>query len=547
MKLHAGIIGFAAVMALSLGMTAQAEENRISINASDLSVSTISDTLIIRGDSSGLYGLIDADGNAITEEKYDSIYSVSDQPYFKVKGTSADGLHCEGLLDDQGNELIPAQYADVDVISAVWQVGLTLTPSSADDKDYTVSNWSTGEKEFYRIDQADFYFKGEKVGTLSRSEYDGYPTAHGDYICVTDRAKAKTFYNSRFEKSPYNTEYSSEYGTEYKNGGVRYYHQGTGQEAFAEGCTLTADEVDSAYMYDKGVVYNLQGGEAFKAAQNYDYVREFYDGYAVVKMNDKEGVIDLAGNEIIPLEYDSIGNYSRHPFAYGYISAVKDGKFGFLDLSGNVTCDFVYSEDAVDDRGSFGEIQNLDGSVIVLSAAVGELPEHYADVSFPSYNNSRCFIAENENGEQALIDLSGSALIPYGDYRISANAAGTVAVVRVDYHNYEVYHLTPAEAAPSAAAQNDISEGSPDAQAEGTPGGEAENPAAPASQTQDTWTCENGHEGNTGNFCSECGAARPAAEAALTACPSCGYEFDGDTPKFCPNCGTSLADAAAAA
>jgi hypothetical protein len=26
------------------------------------------------------------------------------------------------------------------------------------------------------------------------------------------------------------------------------------------------------------------------------------------------------------------------------------------------------------------------------------------------------------------------------------------------------------------------------------------------------WTCENGHEGNTGKFCSECGLPKPSAE-----------------------------------
>ena len=28
----------------------------------------------------------------------------------------------------------------------------------------------------------------------------------------------------------------------------------------------------------------------------------------------------------------------------------------------------------------------------------------------------------------------------------------------------------------------------------------------------DTWTCVNGHEGNTGKFCTECGAPKPAPE-----------------------------------
>lgn len=53
----------------------------------------------------------------------------------------------------------------------------------------------------------------------------------------------------------------------------------------------------------------------------------------------------------------------------------------------------------------------------------------------------------------------------------------------------------------------------------------------------DSWNCPVcGQEGNTGNFCFNCGTARPAASGAWT-CPNCGQT--GNTGKFCPNCGAS--------
>ena len=56
-----------------------------------------------------------------------------------------------------------------------------------------------------------------------------------------------------------------------------------------------------------------------------------------------------------------------------------------------------------------------------------------------------------------------------------------------------------------------------------------------------TWTCENGHSGNTKNFCGECGAPKPQEE--LKACPSCSTAFEeGKVPKFCPNCGAKIHD-----
>jgi hypothetical protein len=53
-------------------------------------------------------------------------------------------------------------------------------------------------------------------------------------------------------------------------------------------------------------------------------------------------------------------------------------------------------------------------------------------------------------------------------------------------------------------------------------------------KTAGTWTCENGHEGNTGKFCAECGAPRPLEEEKTWTCEN-GHE--GNTGKFCAECG----------
>lgn len=48
------------------------------------------------------------------------------------------------------------------------------------------------------------------------------------------------------------------------------------------------------------------------------------------------------------------------------------------------------------------------------------------------------------------------------------------------------------------------------------------------------WTCSNCGTPNSGNFCSNCGNAKPAGGAF---CSNCGQQFEGEKPKFCPNCG----------
>lgn len=65
----------------------------------------------------------------------------------------------------------------------------------------------------------------------------------------------------------------------------------------------------------------------------------------------------------------------------------------------------------------------------------------------------------------------------------------------------------------------------------------AQDPNAP-------WTCEKcGKEGNTGKFCSDCGAPKPAT--GEWTCPKCGKK--GNSGKFCTDCGTKRPEAVGAA
>ncbi len=67
--------------------------------------------------------------------------------------------------------------------------------------------------------------------------------------------------------------------------------------------------------------------------------------------------------------------------------------------------------------------------------------------------------------------------------------------------------------------------------------------SACASADGGDWTCQScGQAGNTGNFCSNCGAAKPSADWT---CTNCGQT--GNTGNFCFNCGAGKPDGSAAA
>ena len=510
------------MLCLCMALPALSEGTVVSMIASDVLVSKETGILAVRDKGTRLYNLFTAAGEQLTDGNYTGM-STKDYGFFRVEVASEDGVHDEGLIDSTGKVIIPPEYAEISVVSPRWQVGLKLTPCEADDKDYTFSNWSTGEKSFYRIDTADFFLDGEKVGSLPRSSYDGYPTARGAYIIVQNRERQRFAYDRTMaEGRPVET--SSEYDSKYENRTYTYIHTGTGQVAFDPSCTLTPEEVDKSIQYDNlGQALDLQGNVLYKAKQNYDSVYAI-DGSdcSRVRIYGKYGVIDREMNEIIPPEYDEIGYYGQALSRFGYISAVKDGKFGFVSSKGEVTCPFTYAKEIVTDRGTFATIKNLDGTIIVLSAAVGELPEHYQNVEFSSYNGAMAFIATNAAGEKGVVGLYGNTLVPFSaDNRyISMSQDGTVVAVSKGSSNYDIWSFTEADLKPVAAAEEPTPE----------PAGE------PAAADDGSWTCENGHEGNTGKFCSECGSPKPVVED--NGPWTCVNGHEGNTGKFCSECGS---------
>ncbi len=516
MKRLMGILLAAMLLMTGIVSAAGAESSYIDLQARDLIINRNSEVLACRFENSKYYCLIRPDGTKITPEQYTSAYAVSDYPFFEVEAESRDGIHDEGIIDEEGHVIVPVQYADVMAVSDRWAYGVKLVPSNSDDKDYTFTNYSTNEKTFYRIDTVDFYYRGTLAGTLNRSDFEGYPNAYGDYLCVQTREKVRKYYNSKMEPAELeNKDSYGEYTSSYQNRKTTYIHNGSGQVAFDPACTLTADEVAESIRYEKGKFIDLQGNEPFKAAQNYDYVSFKKNGYAIVNMNSKKGLIDSQGKELIPVEYDDL-SYVDNPLEFGVISAEQGGKFGFLDAAGNVTCGFTYPKDIVRDYGPLATVQNLDGTTIVLSGAVGELPEHYTEVDMSYY--SRAFVAKNANGECSLIDMTGETLIPYVDaWGIYFNRAATVAYYSMGSREYRIYTFTHDDAAPAPAAPTENNE---------TDAGDG------------TWTCSNGHTGNSGNFCPVCGEPKPAEDVT---CPACDTVYPADeVPNFCPQDGTKL-------
>ncbi|MGN0178504.1 MAG: WG repeat-containing protein, partial [Monoglobaceae bacterium] len=135
----------------------------------------------------------------------------------------------------------------------------------------------------------------------------------------------------------------------------------------------------------------------------YDKADDFKGGYAKVSLNGKYGFINKSGQVIIPFEYDDAGFFSE-----GLVWVKKDGHYGYIDNTNNYVIPPEYSDAqnfsqglaAVCKDGKYGYIDRSGNTVIDFNFLwADEFSEDFAGV-------------QAENTKCGYINLSGSYVIP---------------------------------------------------------------------------------------------------------------------------------------
>ena len=498
------------------------------------------------GLKNGQAQVYNTEGTTALSDQFGILYTYSNTPFFKLETEkSANGM---GLLDGDGSTLIPAQYGDIKIISDRWYAGIALKDATSQSYDY-----SSG-KNFYLIDYVDVYYRGELKGTLSRSEWRD-ADAFGDYLRVDDREKNVSFYTKDMQKTDRvekvvkkkleNSE-KSEYYNDYETG---VWHQGSGQKAFVPTCTLTADEVKISLRYQDGAVIDLQGNVVCRPIGCEPTYFDYCQGNLIRVKNSArlEGYIDRGGQQVVPCLYDEIESDLESVEAVGYAYAVRDGKAGFVNIKTGEETGFEYSSKLCKRYAGFFTITDLDGQLIVYSAAAGRLPDKFAEIDTPytyTHASNPLAVVKTAEGKLGVLNMQGEWVIPLsagfeGHDWIYTSYDGTVILTyRSDEREYATYTV-------QYAAQNALAIEVPtfaDVFVPAEPIPEITQPPLPSSN-DDAWTCVNGHEGNTGKFCSECGAPKPTPTPEPTPAPAqneawiCENGHAGNIGKFCSECG----------
>ena len=503
------ILVLALVLILSMTATAFGDVNITSVTVKAKGYGSAFNTLthtIALETTTGAWYLYDANGTKVTSSLYNDMRRVYDAAFYTVSIGEK-----KGVIDSEGNIIVPAKYGEVEVVSPRWAYGLILTRVDGDQGDYYSSG--NGKKTYYNVETCDFYYRGTLVGTLARSDFDtgSYAYAYGDYLQIKDRKGAYHHYSKEFVDSGINESGEAAYANR------AYTHTGTGQTLWTASCTLTADEVNDPYETDHGYVIDLQGNKLFP--YSYSYIGNFTNGVAYFKTNQGGyGLVDIAGNELLPGIYDEIDYSFYEGLDSGYVKVVKDGLAGFASLEGKDTANtFLYPSNVVTARTPFMYAKGMDGKYLVISAVAGELEQHFEDVSFVG---SGCpfFVGKTADGKVAVYGLKGEVILENEGWRytsdigLSRDGKFAYSSVRENgeytYTLYTIDYSLDEEAAGKTGETTTLPDGH--------------------------WICPTCGEERETAFCPQDGTPKPAAPATWI-CPVCQSELES---AFCPNDGT---------
>ena len=478
------------------------------------------------------YQVFDAQGNALSAG-YGYISIRNGGEYYEV--ANENGTNNMGLLDANGQEILPLAYGDIYYLDNGWVLAYELVAVEGDVGEYSSS--STGEK--FNVSRTDVVFDGKLIGSLTREDYiKSYSTSvRGDYLLVKRSQTEGYWLDAQFNRLDVTDEdylSTSEFEDIYKQGVM---HSPTQQWAFAEGCTLTPDQVTQTVWFDylKGNLFDLQGN-LLASGLPYESVR-YRGDYMLTRQHGLYGIMANDGTVLVEPTYAEIGGYESL-FAAGYIPALTEkGELHFLDTTGAVTASAPYQLTSNDYKGfsngsAFAAVKNM-GLYTIITATAGELPEKYQDVSGTPKAGS-AVISVMKDDKWGVIDLNGNTVVPFEyDNSLEISDDNSLIVGRDANRDYVLYILEKTEDTNAPYDRVELMSGEIGDEPAVEPAPTAE-PAAPA----EGWTCTCGSV-NTGKFCTECGSAKPE-EVKEIVCAGCGYKPGDTAPKFCPECGTKF-------
>ncbi len=414
-----------------------------------------------RNESFGLQGIKAPDGTEVVAPEYLNLNQKNIWGY--IDAAKEDRLNGKGVIDAQGNVLVPFEYGEIEVLSDEWIVGITLKEATKEHFDYQALFGGYGSG-YYLVDGYTFFNmkSGEAVGTLPREGYDQvYP--YEGFVVVKDLQGAITVYDETFTNI--GTADSISGGYVFMKNGDQYdvKRAGDGKMLFSTPYSVGGyDRQENNFKVSdqsKQGRVDLQGNVVI--APEYESLMSAAGGYYRARQlrDGKMGVLDLEGNVVVDFKYDEVPLYYARgtsvgsnalTFVDGYAPVELDGKLGYVNDKGEETVAPTYAKDAVELNANTMLISDATGKKTIVAAdgVVTEMPYEKVERIFNSANG-RLYLVTNATGQVGVVDWHGQEVIPVGAYAGYGTASSTdssmLTMRNQNTGTIEVYALTQPE------------------------------------------------------------------------------------------------------
>ena len=407
-----------AVLCISMLMPALAETGATLLYTLDGRYDTVQDTSMLK--YNGTFTKLD--GTPITENCY-GIPSVQ-RGWIVVDDYTIESVNKYGMLDSEGNLVIPCQYIELRTQNKNWVVGIKATDGTSDNYDFALR----GKTEFYLIDSVDVYnMTNGKMFTLTRDQYKAaYADTDWVNINIETRSGMILAYDADFEmigkglNGIYDDEYAIRPLSVIRQNGKEGLQNSIGRIVLP----IEYDDLDNSRIYD---------------------------GYIPAKVGAGWGMIRTDGTVVVPFAYEDVISVGTLPWNknsgsfcfnfFGYFCVEKNDCVGFVDVNGNETVMTSYDRWDVDLCGASLVVTNKTGGFTIIAADGKETTlMSYRSMHVLPGSGGMYHVVRNASNRYGLIDWHGNVILQpqYDDIR-SGDGQHAVCIAN---GKSEVYQLT---------------------------------------------------------------------------------------------------------
>lgn len=389
----------------------------------------------------GKSGVIDKTGKIIINPEYDYIQipNPSKPIFIALFDYNKDTQEYNSkVLNEKGKEILTS-YKNVQAIpnnntSSTNSYLTSILKYKQDDKYgiITIDGKRVTKPVYESIEVLEYK---DEVLKVKQNDKFGLININGDVIIKPEYNSIATdsYYNqsSKYQKAGYIVNVVTEQG--YRYGYINSQGKQVLDTMFTNVKRITEVKDDNnTYLitYKNGQAGILKNGQTVIENEYEDISYDVTNNVLVLQKNAKQGVYDLAGNMILPIQYDNIEILGT------LINATKDGKLMVFNVSGTVqdenSLKAMYPENnyyiTVDRNGKYGVADQNKNSII-------NNEYNYIEYAFDKY-----FIA-TKNEKIGVIDETGNIVIPI-ENSIVQNINGTkiIQIINSETNVSDIYN-----------------------------------------------------------------------------------------------------------